>query len=326
MGIDQMQSFGSLSLGSRLRRLSDRLVADVVLLYQSQGISLNPTFFPLFSLLHQQGALAVTQAAELLGVSHPAISKIARKMEAEGWLSKTVDPQDERRQLLTLTLKSESLLEEIQPLWREIKAHLDQLNGQQQSPILAALDEFEGLLDRQGFLQPVLANLRARRHALEVEICGWRSELRDAFKALNMAWLNTYFHGELTELDRHALESPEGYYLARGGYIWFACRTNEDGTLQTLGCVALARHSDQCFEISKMGVDEGVQGFGIGRALLLTALDKARQLGATEVYLESASCLERALRLYRHLGFREMPHPAGKSIYPRSDIYMKLDL
>ena len=42
--MDYMKSFGSLSLGSRLKRLSDRLVHDVIRLYQSQGIELNPTF------------------------------------------------------------------------------------------------------------------------------------------------------------------------------------------------------------------------------------------------------------------------------------------
>jgi len=61
--MDYMKSFGSLSLGSRLKRLSDRLVHDVIRLYQSQGIELNPTFFPLFNMLHQQGAMTVTDAA-----------------------------------------------------------------------------------------------------------------------------------------------------------------------------------------------------------------------------------------------------------------------
>ncbi|MEH6577125.1 MAG: bifunctional helix-turn-helix transcriptional regulator/GNAT family N-acetyltransferase [Amphritea sp.] len=326
MAVDKMQSFGSLSLGSRLRRLSDRLVGDVVALYQSQGIDLNPTFFPLFNLLHQQGALAVTQAAEMLGVSHPAISKIARKMMQEEWISKTVDPQDERRQLLTLTPKSEQLLEEIKPVWREIKAYLDQLNASQQTPILDALTEFENILNQQGFFQPVLTNLQTRRQTIDIEICGWHSELREAFKALNMEWLNKYFGGVLTEHDRKALDTPEGYYLAQGGYIWFAQSATDEGEKQTVGCIALARHSDQSFEISKMGVDERVQGFGVGRKLILAALNKARELGATEVYLESATKLERAIQLYRNLGFREVPHPDGQSIYPRSDIYMKLDL
>lgn len=319
--MDQMKSFGSLSLGSRLRRLSDRLIADVVEIYQAQGITLNPTFFPLFNLLYRQGAMSVTEAAEHLGVSHPAISKIARKMLAEDWLSKTSDPADERRQLLALSESNQQLLERIKPIWQQIQTHLDQLMAQQQHPLLAALDEFEARLDQQGFTVPVLAALADSPGDDEIEIIGWSSALREHFRDLNRAWLERYFNGELTEQDQQALNNPEGYYLARGGYIWFA-RTQG----RIVGCCALARHDDTRFEISKMGVDDASQGRGVGRRLMLTALNKARELGAREVYLESATKLERAIRLYRNLGFRAVPHPDGRSIYPRSDIYMTLTL
>lgn len=321
MSVDQMKVYGSLSLGSRLKRLSDRLVQDVVDIYQAQGVELNPSFFPLFNLLHQQGAQSVTQAAELLGVSHPAISKIARKMIAEGWVVKTTDPGDERRQLLALTQQSEALLLTIRPIWREIKEYLDQLMTQQRFPLLAALDEFERAVDSAGFVQPVLDNLNKRVQLSSIEILGWDASLREDFKQLNLEWLIKHFNGELTDYDQAALDTPESYYLSRGGYIWFARYAGD-----IVGCVALARHSDQQYEISKMGVKEDVQGCGVGRKLILTALEKARQLGASEVYLESATKLERALRLYRNMGFREIPHPNGKSIYPRSDIYMTLSL
>ncbi len=316
-----MQRFGSLSLGSRLRRLSDRLIADVVEIYQARGIPLHPTFFPLFNLLHSEGPMSVTGASQLLGVSHPAVSKIARNMLAQGWLSKTSDPADERRQLLALTTQSEQLLLDIRPIWAEIKTHLDQLQAQQQQPLLAALTEFEVLVDKAGFVQPVLQRL-ARRQQLEgFTVVPWQAELRGYFDVLNRDWLERYFQGELTTQDQQALENPEGYYLARGGYIWFAINNG-----QVVGCVALARHSAEQYEISKMGVEHDSQGLGVGRELLLTALNKARELGARQVYLETASKLERAMQLYQNLGFASVPHPQGKSIYPRSDVYMQLAL
>lgn len=321
--MDYMKSFGSLSLGSRLKRLSDRLVHDVIRLYQSQGIELNPTFFPLFNMLHQQGAMTVTDAAERLGVTHPAISKIARKMQQEEWLSKTADPADERRQLLALTPKSERLLERIAPVWAAIQAQLDALISSQRHPLLESLAEFEALLQEQGFYTPVVQQLERRNEGQQIVIQGWDAELRADFRRLNMAWLNRYFDGELTERDQEALNNPEGYYLARGGYIWFA-RNSADN--QVVGCVALARHANDRFEIAKMGVDEAWQTVGVGRRLLMAALDKAREIGASEVFLESSGKLERALQLYRNLGFRQVPHPQGSSYYERADIYMTLSL
>ena len=321
--MDRMRQFGSLSLGSRLRRLSDRLVDDVNQLYQSQGIDLNPTFFPLFNLLCQQGAMTVTEAAEQLGVTHPAISKIARKMLAEGWLSKTADPSDERRQLLDLTPQSEHLLTRIEPVWHAIRSYLDQFMTEQQYPLLEALGEFEGRLERQGFLVPVQQMLQRQDHSQHIVIENWQPQWRGDFKRLNEAWLDKYFAGELTEQDQQALNNPEGYYLARGGYIFFARHAVDN---RIVGCVALARHSDDLFEISKMGVDEEFQQAGVGRRLMQQVLDKARELGAREIYLESATCLTSAMVLYRNFGFRKVPHPQGQSVYPRSDIYMTLSL
>ncbi len=321
--MDYMKSFGSLSLGSRLKRLSDRLVQDVIRLYQSQGINLNPSFFPLFNMLHQRGEMTVTEAADKLAVSHPAISKLARKMQQEGWLSKTADPNDERRQLLALTAQSKTLLEQIAPVWQAIETHLDGLIEAQQHPLLDSLAEFEALLTEQGFYAPVLQQLTRRHESEEVVITGWDEGCREAFKRLNLAWLTHYFDAKLTPRDSEALDNPEGYYLARGGYIWFARHQSDN---QVVGCVALARHSDGRYEISKMGVDDAWQGVGVGRRLLMAALDKARELGAAEVFLETSSKLDRALQLYRHMGFRLAPHPGGVSYYNRADLYMRLSL
>lgn len=317
--IDQMQTYGNLSLGSRLKRLSDQMIQDVSEIYQQQGIELNPTFFPLFNLLYQQGALSITQAAEMLHVSHPAISKIAKQMIKEGWIDKTADPSDVRRQLLTLTPQSETLLIEIKPIWQEIKAYLDQLMLQQPQHLLQALSQFEQALQQKGFVEPVLERLNKNIQVEHVEILNWQSELRHYFHSLNKAWLDKYFDGVMIDLDQQALDNPESYYLARGGYIWFARLEGE-----IVGCVALAKHNEKLFEISKMGVQEGLRGFGIGRQLLLTALAKARQLQAETIYLETNSKLKRALQLYKHVGFHTLPHPDGQSVYPRSDTYMEL--
>lgn len=316
---DVMRSYGNLSLGSRLKRLSDFMFSEVSEIYRLQNIGLNPAFFPLFNLIHLHGEQSITAAAEQLSVSHPAISKTAKKMESEGWIHKVADPEDERRQLLALTEQSQQLLVEIQPVWTAIKTHLDQLMESQEHPFLKSLHEFETKLSQSGFKDPVLKTLSIRTESLN--IVNWKSQYRDDFKALNMDWLNTYFNGDLTEQDKTALDNPEGYYLAKGGYIWLALDAD-----QAIGCVALAKHSNEQYEISKMGVDPLYQGTGIGRQLLLTALNKARQLQADEVYLESATKLERAVQLYRNMGFTDIPHPDGKSIYPRSDIYMRLKL
>jgi GNAT superfamily N-acetyltransferase len=52
-------------------------------------------------------------------------------------------------------------------------------------------------------------------------------------------------------------------------------------------------------------VDEARRGRGIGRALLVDALQHANAVGATQVRLESGPQREAAHRLYRSVGFAE---------------------
>ncbi|GAB0151495.1 hypothetical protein [Marinobacterium sp. BA1] len=53
---------------------------------------------------------------------------------------------------------------------------------------------------------------------------------------------------------QQALDNPEGYYLAKGRYIWFA---RSGGNI--IGCCALAKRGEQRFEISKMGAMTAVR-------------------------------------------------------------------
>lgn len=316
-----MQTLGCLSLGSRFKRLSDRMYKDVASIYQEQEIDLHPSYFPLFNLLHIKGPLTVTQAAQLLNVSHPAISKIANKMQAEQLLYKTSDPSDERRFFLKLDDKAIALQQKITPILHEMRHYLDTIIDTQQFPILKALTEFERAYDERGLINPVLDALANKIDPQSLTIEHWHSDLKEDFYRLNAAWINKYFNGQFNDLDKRALESPESYYLAHGGYIWFAKLEQK-----IVGCIALAHHDNGCYEISKMGVDELYQGKGIGRKLLLIALQKARQLHANKLYLETSSLLPRALTLYQHMGFSQTEHPNGVSNYQRSDIYMELNI
>lgn len=59
--------------------------------------------------------------------------------------------------------------------------------------------------------------------------------------------------------------------------------------------------------IEDVVVDEEARGRGVGEALNLAALERARSLGAITVDLTSRPSREAANRLYRRLGFVERP-------------------
>ena len=70
------------------------------------------------------------------------------------------------------------------------------------------------------------------------------------------------------------------------------------GTIQGL------RHTKCVGAIQNVGVVSEHRGFGLGRALIMRSLLGFHSVGVQRVYLEVTAANERAVQLYRELGFR----------------------
>jgi GNAT superfamily N-acetyltransferase len=151
-----------------------------------------------------------------------------------------------------------------------------------------------------------------------VEIVDFHEGFAPAFKALNVAWISRYFALEPKDLE--VLDDPVGKVTGPGGQILLAV---EDG--EAIGCVALMVMPDGGFEVAKMAVTEAHKGRGVGRELMAACIERARQLGARRLYLETNSGLAPALGLYRRFGFQDV-RPAAPSPYARADVMMELRL
>ncbi len=172
---------------------------------------------------------------------------------------------------------------------------------------------------------------RARRSVRVVSFDPERADHREAFSALNLAWIEKLF--ELEEPDRQQLFHPESI-LAHGGTILMAEETRDttptsapeaaDPGPRILGTCALVAEPDNAFELAKMAVSEEARGLGIGRMLCEAAIDEARRRGASRMELLSSRRLTPAISLYRSLGFVEVPLPPTD--YARADIKMVLEL
>ena len=152
-----------------------------------------------------------------------------------------------------------------------------------------------------------------------VTIVPYSETYKDAFRELNEEWITKYF--QIEEMDRIALHNPKEYILDKGGYIAVALLCDVPvGVCALIPC----KYEGYDFELSKMGVSPKAQGNGIGKLLGQHIIEKAKQLGAKKIFLESNRKLAPALSLYKKLGFTEMTKVA--SPYSRSDIQMELQL
>lgn len=315
-----MASLGSLALGSRLKRLSDHMMIEVEKAYETLGIDLQPRFFPYISFLNERGPSGITEISKSLEVSHPAISQMTNKMIKTGMVSKSPDPTDERRQLVSLTDQGKVLVSQLQPLWPNIREVVDELLERSESNILQDITRLEEELSKQSMSELILQKLAEQRPSdTNFKIVGWDPAYKEDFRRMNEEWIVKYF--KMEEPDEAALGCPEQYYLAKGGHIFFA---RQDG--KTVGCCGLARRDAETFELCKLAVEKDYRKHGIARQLMAYVVQQAELLQARRVVLESNRVLIAALHLYRSIGFVEVPAPSGGSSYERADIFMELTL
>ncbi|MBP7866703.1 MAG: bifunctional helix-turn-helix transcriptional regulator/GNAT family N-acetyltransferase [Acidobacteria bacterium] len=297
--METIRKLGILALGSRLKRLSDRLMQDAGLVYREAGLNFESRWFLIFYQLAESGPLSVTAIAEAVGITHPAVNQVAAEMEKAGLITSSADNRDRRRRILALSPRGRTLDAAIRPVWEDIETATQGLVQESGTDLLAAVEAVEDALARRSMLERIQRCTDERR-AGSVRILDFEPRFRKYFGILNYQWLRKHFQVE--DPDREVLENPEERVLAPGGRIFFA----ETGG-RIVGTCALVRLGDRSFELSKMAVEEKFQRRGIGERLARHALAAARDLGAETVVLHTSLKLEAAVALYRKLGFEPVP-------------------
>lgn len=317
--IDLIKELGSLAFGSRLRRLSERLLRDASQIYEREDIRFEARWFPVFYLLWRQSPLAVTAIAQRLHLSHPAVNQVAGAMAKAGLLTSSRDAEDDRRRLLALSAEGKELAKKLQPIWRDIREATAEVLSLKGVDFLDAIARVEKSLDEMSVYDRVVAKMRARQLA-EVQIVGYQPRYRESFESLNRAWIERYF--ELEPKDRAMLENPQEQIIDRGGEILFAKLRRE-----VTGTVALIRHDAMTLELAKMAVDEKARGMQIGMKLALAAIERAKALNAHRIVLFTNAKLVAANALYSKLGFvpARSPHKFQPP-YRRPSIMLELNL
>lgn len=149
----------------------------------------------------------------------------------------------------------------------------------------------------------------------KVSIITYQDEHHEAFRQLNLEWLDKYNLKE--EPDLMVLNDPRGTILDRDGFIWLAVVNSE-----IVGTAALVKEHHGIYELAKMTVAPDWRGQGISKLLIETCLTKARELKADKIELFSNHQLKAALSLYEHYGFKYVV--VKDSPFVTADIKMEL--
>jgi ribosomal protein S18 acetylase RimI-like enzyme len=317
---DIISGLGPLALASRLRRLSEAMMAEGEDLYRDLGVEFRPRWFPAFYALAGRSSLAVGELAAVLGLSHTAVAKIADEMIRAKLVRVVRNGRgDRRRRLYALAPEGKRALRWLKPVWREIERAVEELLAESGSDLLADVGRFEEAFARRSVMDRVRERLSlAPRRRLE--IVDYRPAYKKHFRSLNEEWIREHF--EIEKEDEAVLRDPMGLILRRGGSVLFALWDGE-----VAGTCALMKHPNGLLELAKMAVSPALGGMGIGTALLDAAIERARAMGARELYLRTSPMLEDAMRLYRRAGFKRVARdPLGCRPMCRESVTMRTDL
>lgn len=312
-----ISQLGYIAIGTRFRILTDRLMQDADKVYKSLDIDFEPRWFTVFYLINQKKQITTTELAEQLGYSQPAVTQIINSLIKKKIIKAVKSRDDSRKKVITIAPKGEEMLLKLIPVWQEIENAVKELFSSTGYDILLILSKIEAELDKKSIHNRVMDRIKEKQRS-EVKILDYRSELKSQFRDLNYDWIKKYFTVE--KKDKSILENPEKEIIKKGGFILFAEFEDE-----IAGTVALIKHNENEFELAKMAVSEKFQGKQIGKSLAIAAIERAKSLNASVLFLETNSTLIPALNLYDKLGFNQV-EMKKQSDYSRATLRMELDL
>jgi len=312
MAVDVIAEGAETFLGSRLKRLAERMQAGASRFVGSLGLEVQPTHMGLLAAL-DRAPMTVGQLVDAVGTSQPGVTRGIGQLTEMG-LVEAARGADQRQKTLRLTPAGEAAMVRIKlQVWprleQAVKAITDGLSG--------------GFLDQIAAIERALAETpleaRAAGAGPQLRLREYSPDLQPVFHAINAEWITAMFRLEPADLE--VLEDPQTHILDGGGAILFV----EAPALGIIGTCALRMTGPNSAELTKMGVRASARGLKAGEFLLAAAIERAQAMGIDDLYLLTNSACKPAIHLYEKLGFRHdaeiMARYAAR--YCRCDVAMR---
>ncbi|TNC12327.1 MarR family transcriptional regulator [Methylobacterium terricola] len=243
----------------------------------------------LYELAHRDG-LTASLLGQDLGLDAGYLSRLLKRFEAQGLVTRRAAAGDGRRQVLALTPGGQAAFAPLDAASREeVGALLGRLSAGDRAALVGAMAQVRRLLG-----DPSQEREAATLRDLAPGDIGWITH-RQAVLYASEYGFDLSFEALVAEILAGFVRDGDP---ARAG-AWIA---DQDGDV--MGSVFLAPQSDTVAKLRLLYVEPAARGQGLGRRLTEACIAGARERGYRQLTLWTNDVLTAARRIYAGAGFR----------------------
>jgi DNA-binding MarR family transcriptional regulator len=310
---DLIAEGGYLFLGSRLKRLAERIQGEVSQVSQRAGVTIQPGQLPLLAILSEHGPQSVGELARAMGSSQPVTTRNVSNLVALSLVRIGRSDDDGRNRIVSLTPTGERAIDRSRKIvWPHVEAAVRQVADGLSGTLLDQVAEIERALAERPLAQRAASIAASQLVRAEV------ADLPTIVALMNRAYRGSGTSGWTTEaeyitgnrtteplLREDVASKPHASLLT-----W---RDLGEGKLK--GCVWLEPLGNDSWYLGSLTVDPERQNEGLGHAVLSAAEEWTRERGGKRVQITVVNVREALIAWYRRRGYREtgetQPFPYG---------------
>lgn len=160
---DVVRQLGHLTLGTRFKRLGERMQSQTQRILDAHEVPIQAAQFPFLAAVDRLGPLTVGELAEAVGMTQPGATRALAQLAEEGFVEIANASDDQRRKRVTLTRQGKRLVEVgKRDVWPVIEMAVKEASRKLSGSLLEQLAALEDSIGEQP-LDRRAAEIQARR-------------------------------------------------------------------------------------------------------------------------------------------------------------------
>lgn len=232
------------------------------------------------------------------------ISRVFKKFEKLGYISRAASLEDKRKYDICLTKKGQAeyniLDRRSASLFNDL---IQNINDGEQAKLLSAMNVIQNLLEKpETKLSPYL--IRPHRSG----DMGWIIGAHGSIYTAEYGWDDT-FEAMVAEIASNFLRN----FIPKSECCWIA---EQEG--RQIGSAMIVREDEEVAKLRLVIVDPSARGLGVGVRLVEECINFSKRAGYSKLILWTYDNLHAAIAVYKKLGFtldgEELDHSFGKDL------------